>query len=112
MTINIEALRKAAEAATPGPWSNIDDKRGRKKSIWVENSAKEMEDVYGGPSRYGPSREYIANFVQSRCGKQDAHDNADFVAAANPAAILELITRLRAAEDEVRVLRKLMESES
>lgn len=32
------------------------------KSVWYEDSVVLEEDVSGGPSRYGPRREYIANF--------------------------------------------------
>lgn len=31
------------------------------KALWYEDSVRLEEDIYGGPSRYGPRREYIAN---------------------------------------------------
>lgn len=51
-------------------WTNIDAKRGPKKSIWIGES-KERDDIYPGkdgkpvPSRYGPDRVYVANFLAS-----------------------------------------------
>lgn len=32
------------------------------KSVWYVDSVRLSEDPEGGPSRYGPEREYIANF--------------------------------------------------
>jgi hypothetical protein len=41
--------------------TNVDPRRGKKKQVWFEDSAREEEDIYGGPSRYGPRREVVCN---------------------------------------------------
>jgi hypothetical protein len=40
--------------------TNVDPLRGPKKQIWYLDTASEREDIYGGPSRYGPTREVVA----------------------------------------------------
>ena len=39
--------------------TSMDPLRGAKRAVWFVDSAAEREDLYGGPSRYGPTREYL-----------------------------------------------------
>lgn len=73
----IDELEKLARAATPGPWYVDDD----------EDSDKFLVGPY---SDHG----IVTNPVVSTCND----DNASYIAASNPAAILELIQRLKVAE--------------
>ena len=98
-------------------WTNIDAKRGPKKSIWIGES-KERDDIYPGkdgkpvPSRYGPDRVYVANFLASgKVTEEQAAANASRAVAcvnactglADPAAEL---TRLRAVEEAADTMRE------
>lgn len=77
MTIDIEALRKAAMAATPGPWQlvgTVEQVGGEYEDI-IPTDVDCMTHCYGG----SPVR-----------AKQS---DLEFIAAANPAAILELIAQ-------------------
>lgn len=64
--MNIEELKRLAEAATPGQWSESDGYAG----------------VVAG-------KQFIAQAYGDR--RADCINNAAYIAAANPAAILELI---------------------
>lgn len=70
-----DELKRAAEAATPGPWEYLTTASGFRK---IKASGKLICGV-------------------SSFGCQDA----EFIAAANPATILALIARLEAAETEL-----------
>jgi hypothetical protein len=81
--LNIEQLKTAALAATPGPWN----KSNHANSPRV--CAPETEDRLG-----------IEMQIRGNGNRDDNRKNAAFIAAANPAAVLELIAeveRLRAA---------------
>ena len=91
--------------ASPLPWSNNDGKRGKKRSIWVAASHNEREDVYGGPSRYGPDRNYVANVTATgSTTKEQAQANSDYIVwAANSTPKLESrIAELEAERDRLR----------
>lgn len=84
MDIDIDALEVAARKATAGPW---DVKRSDQRTeFWFEAGYLDV-----GPAMIGV--EY------GKLGKQEVAD-ADFIAAANPAVVLELVRRLRAAEEK------------
>lgn len=87
--IDIEDLEQKAKAATPGPWIGC------------------------GPSFGGSLPKYLNEVVIDRPGDEDdgyavayspvgldveATADMDFIAAANPTAVIELISRLKAAE--------------
>ncbi|EDY2187973.1 ead/Ea22-like family protein [Salmonella enterica subsp. enterica] len=85
MTIDKQALRKAAEKATPGPWEM------EQENIWFTDA--------GG---------YTKHLMYAQQGddvddKQD-HYNTAFIAAANPATVLMLLDELEAAEKRIAEL--------
>ena len=77
MTIDLDSLESAARAATPGPWENAEDAVFR---VTVEAGDRWVCDCISGK-------------VHS---SQEAKDAA-YIAAANPAVVLELVTELRKA---------------
>ena len=86
MTIDINKLRRLAQAATPGPWYATG-----KLTRYVEariDGGLIQEVAACGPTKadggYGPQQEA----------------NARLIAAANPAAISGLLDRLEAAEND------------
>ena len=98
MTIDINKLRRLAQAATPGPWYATG-----KLTRYVEariDGGLIQEVAACGPTKadggYGPQQEA----------------NARLIAAANPAAISELLSRLEAAEKERDALRLAVRHEA
>ena len=86
MTIDINKLRRLAQAATPGPWY-VTGKLTRYVEALIDGGL--IQEVAAcGPTKadggYGPQQEA----------------NARLIAAANPAAISELLDRLEEAEKE------------
>ena len=76
--LNKQALREAAEKATPGEWKRM-----------MRNSDELMTTFHGVA---------IGNvFVELTTGKRDIFD-AEFIAAANPATVLALLDELEAAQ--------------
>lgn len=77
--VDLDSLEALCRAATPGPWrkGNVDRDR-----IFVQHE--------GG---IGPERVLL---IMNK--HFPSEDDADFIAAANPAAILELVERVREAE--------------
>lgn len=79
---NYEELAKLAEAATPGPWWD------KKNLDWVYPQTEVQSD-------FGQVARFVRNEVQYCCtiGKAEREwANAAFIAAANPAAILALLS--------------------
>ncbi|MGE5008466.1 hypothetical protein AB8886_18380 [Yersinia enterocolitica] len=83
---NIEELKKAALAATPGPWEKCDSYGPNENGTCV--SAVERPDLM------------IAS-TAGYYGRDGGIANAHFIALANPAAILDLIAQLEAAQKEL-----------
>jgi hypothetical protein len=81
MEIDIDALEAAAQKATPGPW--------------IYSPMTEREDPEIGASN--GSR--VAALVAADITKA----NSAYIASANPAVVLELVRRLREA-DEARII--------
>ena len=86
MTIDTNELRRLAQAATPGPWY-VTGKLTRYVEALIDGGP--IQEVAAcGPTKadggYGPQQEA----------------NARLIAAANPAAISELLDRLEEAEKE------------
>ena len=87
MTIDTNELRRLAQAATPGPWY-VTGKLTRYVEARIDGGL--IQEVAAcGPTKadggYGPQQEA----------------NARLIAAANPATISELLSRLEAAEKAV-----------
>ncbi|RTO81525.1 ead/Ea22-like family protein [Enterobacter hormaechei] len=82
--IDKQALREAAEKATPGEWKRM-----------MRNSDELMTTFHGIA---------IGNvFVELTTGKRDIFD-AEFIAASNPATVLALLDELEAAEKRISEL--------
>lgn len=82
--IDKQALREAAEKATPGEWKRM-----------MRNSDELMTTFHGIA---------IGNvFVELTTGKRDIFD-AEFIAASNPATMLALLDELEAAEKRCAAL--------
>ena len=86
MTIDINELRQLAQAATSGEWYV---ERGN--HIYGRNEVTDGEEVWHPVIACTDDDEVNVNFEA----------NAAFIAAANPAAISELLDRLEAAEKAV-----------
>ena len=83
--IDTKELRRLAQAATPGPWIN----HGR------------QPNVAGLPHSAVAAKTLLARVYSEAYGDVEQETaNASFIAAANPAAISELLDRLEAAEKE------------
>lgn len=111
--IDLDALLALAEKATPGPWE-VD-------SIHNEGSYGSGPDcpsgfdsyaVYAGERIIFDTLNSDAAEVSEECGEYCIHAwdeigerNSEFVAAANPAAIISLVRRLKAAEAELAALK-------
>jgi hypothetical protein len=85
MTINITELRRLAQAATPGCW-------------YVErgNYVYGRKEVTDGEDEWNP----VIACTDDDEVSINSEGNANFIAAANPAAINSLLDRLEAAEKE------------
>ena len=91
-TPDIAELRRLAEAATPGPWEAFGAVDGRRGERWlgVTTDMRATESARAGDV-----------FAAQDCTRQDAL----FIAAANPAAVLGLLDHLahmREARDNAR----------
>jgi hypothetical protein len=87
---NYSELKKAAEAATPGPWR-----------YWGEVGHEIFGPVHGGSG--------------SRCFRlnNDARmADAEFIAAANPEVVLSLISDNHAAQSQLAALREELANET
>lgn len=92
----IAELRRLAEGATPGPWEAFGAVDGRRGERWlgVTTDMRAIESARAGDV-----------FADQNCTRQDAL----FIAAANPAAVLALLDErdaLAAKVERVRALHK------
>ncbi|HFI8612845.1 TPA: ead/Ea22-like family protein [Escherichia coli] len=83
--INYQALRLAAENATPGEWC--------------------ADDYHGVIADAGLN----ANYYIASCSGPDNRANKRFIAAANPATVLALLDELEAAEKRIAEQREYYE---
>lgn len=83
--LDLDTLEFRAVVATPGPWKTVD---AHAMSIYDEIR--------------GANGERIATTYSTRNPFDLAEANAAFIAAANPAVVLGLITELRRVSDMVR----------
>lgn len=87
MNLDLDKLEQVARDATPGPWVATKEFANR----WGVSPSP--EDYYPVASVYGQGD--LANIEA----------NAAYISAANPAVVLEIVRRLRAAEAENAELR-------
>lgn len=88
MTINLDTLRKTAEAATPGPWTH------------EPYEAQNQNGDYFGGWLLDADGEYVVADVSDRDGA--------FMAAANPETVLALLSRVEKAEQAVQRVREAL----
>jgi hypothetical protein len=91
VTLDIEAIKAAAEKATQGEWFVTDEGRKRPRSVTVFHAGDDLN--------------YIATCQDHSCFHEAPRniENATFIALANPSAVLELIAaieRWRAAQEQ------------
>ena len=92
MTIDINELRRMAQAATPGPWIGCGPSFGESLPKYLNEVAVDRE----GDEDDGYSVCTTPIGLEEQCS-----DDMAFIAAANPAAVSELLDRLEAAEKAV-----------
>ena len=91
--MDLDALKKAAEAATPGPWATD-------ATVIVSIADWPIEDGPGWHDWEKARGEPIGRFVaEARTGDAEGDANSAFIALANPATVLDLIARIEAAEE-------------
>jgi hypothetical protein len=90
---DLDDLEAKARAATPGPWDNHSINGEPIESVWLADGS-----VVATWAIKEPRFEFHA---------PQARADAAFIAAANPAAVLELVERLRAAEDALALIASL-----
>ena len=93
-TPDLAGLRRLAEAATPGPWEAFGAVDGRRGERWlgVTTDMRATESARAGDV-----------FAAQNCTRQDAL----FIAAANPAAVLALLDERDALAAKVERVRAL-----
>lgn len=94
--IDINELRRLAQAATPGPW--FSDARG---NIW----RRPLSDLYENGGSVAGDKPIAFVFVGWRgegVTGYPVENNARLIAASNPSAVTELLDRLEAAESARR----------
>lgn len=82
--IDLDKLERVARAATPGPWEANQEFANRWRVDEVPAQYHPLAAIYG----HG---DYAS-----------LQGNADYIAAANPAVVLEIVRRLRAAEADAK----------
>lgn len=88
--IDIENLEALAKTATPGPWTVDEECLAERDRLYVAK---------GKPGNLrGRILEVFANCLVRHAGRAD---NAKFIAAANPKAILEMAAEIRRLRTEV-----------
>lgn len=80
--MNTDELKRLAEAATPGPWFVVGPP-------WNQNA-----DFIVAGSNDPHTGQYVADTENFDGDGENVQENAAYIAAANPAAILELIAEL------------------
>jgi hypothetical protein len=100
--IDVKALREKALAATPGPWSLggpnlIDTTCYDNEHLWLLAPSREADDPFP------VSIAAIRRGCEEAGGEKENRADADYIAAANPAAITALLERLERAEKLLRM---------
>ncbi|MEX2990208.1 ead/Ea22-like family protein [Serratia fonticola] len=103
MSDKLEALKAAALAATPGPWIKTeDDWRDSEDALITCNSRKGMTAIAkidGGGEESGYSEPF----------KSEQQANAAFIAAANPAVVLDLLAALEEKDQRIKEFESITE---
>ena len=98
----IKELKRLAEAATPGPWEVYNDNEG-------------MEQCYSPLWCLANDSWHNASDESAPCFQMAIYsgvkEDADWIAAANPAAIKSLIAQLEAAQAELAAIRSMYKKE-
>jgi hypothetical protein len=90
--LDLEALKKVALEATPGPWT-LDE-----EWIQYEGMLRPSHNIYSAaPS---PDGRIICNVDIWRHDPEGTHENARHIATFSPATVLSLLTRIEALEAE------------
>jgi hypothetical protein len=111
-TIDLDALKRLAEAATPGPWSACQEGKCSCGQVWSEATDNLVAVItrgkwgdewpsirlVGDTSFDQKAEAYMEKEVYGEVPDDIADANAAFVAAASPSVILALIARLERAE--------------
>lgn len=90
--MDIEGLKKLAEAATPGPWS-----------VWTSNSWRRISATGDGDVLH-PTK----NSFDGHPDLAGPAENLAYIAAANPKTVLALIRELEEARRECGLLNGLI----
>jgi hypothetical protein len=96
MTVDVDKLAELARAATPGPWKYEDGYFDATPREDGTVGYDDMANVYGAPIEVGTPVQPVQEVP--RLAYLPSNADAAFIAAANPAAVLELVERVRAAE--------------
>lgn len=119
MTTNYDALRAAAEAATPGPWlvfdmDEVDKRKGEPMNepgqgwywVWAEHRLPHYGGVFE-PEKHHPDCGAAmgeAKIEDGVGGKQEYAD-ATYIAAASPDVVLALLDEVEALRADVSLFR-------
>lgn len=98
--IDLDKLEQLALAATPGPWLHRHDPGN---PVGCQHGIK-----LPGEHGYWVA-DCLDNADRNTVGGHAGMRNAAYIAAANPAAVLELIRRLRAAEQDLAIFARITE---
>lgn len=103
--MELNELRKTAEAATPGPWQ-----WGPEESHWGD-CGPNLETVERGPlhadGSQGAAAEVVGSWGHDANGISVADEDKDFIATFDPETVLALLSRLEQAEQAVQRVREL-----
>lgn len=101
--LDLAAIKKLAEAATPGPW----EKWHGNPEVYCQVKANERGRIKGysiATCEADDLPELEEQYLEEDSYEMQAEANADFIAAANPETILRLVARCEAAEAERKFL--------
>lgn len=120
----LDALEAAAKAATPGPWAcsdNVHELFGELPFDWWIIYARDQESKCTIP--VCRMSQYLCTADEEIAGREaylkgDVKDpgqsgnNARYIAAANPAVVLEMIAELRQARDYIKAFVEFHQKEA
>lgn len=104
---DLEALKRAAEAATPGPWFQSGPPWFSTGSVVLAGSPDPHVGLAIADAETWEGEREEAQENNPGLQLSDADADAAFIALANPATILDLISRLEEAEMALEAVAKL-----